>query len=242
MANEPVVALADRLAAIAPVPGSKVFFTSGGSDAVDTAAKLVRRYWALRGQPRRTTIITRERAYHGMHWGGSALSGIEPNRAGYGEWGANVVNVAWDDADELARVIDERGAGTVAAFFAEPVIGAAALANLDIIEREQLVGRVRELEPVLADTVGPRSDHSLVSEVRSGVGLLAAVQIDPQRVAAEPSVVASVVAELRARGVLTRALVDGSLQVSPPFVVSPEQLKQFATACWDSLEAVLTAR
>ena len=72
MANEPVLELADRLAAIAPVPDSKVFFTSGGSDAVDTAAKLVRRYWSLRGQPQRTTIITRERAYHGMHWGGTA--------------------------------------------------------------------------------------------------------------------------------------------------------------------------
>ena len=104
MANEPVLALADRLAAIAPVPDSKVFFTSGGSDAVDTAAKLVRRYWTLVGQPQRTTIITRERAYHGMHWGGTAMGGIEPNRAGYGEWGADVVHVGWDSVAELEQV------------------------------------------------------------------------------------------------------------------------------------------
>ncbi|MEJ7744733.1 MAG: hypothetical protein WKF73_20695 [Nocardioidaceae bacterium] len=51
--------LADRLAGIAPVPGSKVFFTSGGSDSVDTAAKLARRYWHEVGQPSRTVVIGR---------------------------------------------------------------------------------------------------------------------------------------------------------------------------------------
>lgn len=343
MANEPVLALADRLASIAPVPESKVFFTSGGSDAVDTAAKLVRRYWALRGQPQRTTIVTRERAYHGMHWGGTALSGIEPNRAGYGEWGADVVNVAWNDADALARAIEDRGVDTIAAFFCEPVIGAggvhfagesylsqarricrehgvlwvsdevitgygrvgewfassrydlepdlvlsakgltsgyapmgavlvapsvtepfwdgtagawrhgytysghavaaaAALANLDIIEREGLVARVAELEPLLVEALSGLADHALVSEVRAGVGLLAAVQIDPEQVSADGTLVPRVVSGLRDRGVLTRPLVDGSLQVSPPFVVSPEQLKQFSAACWEALDAVLTSR
>ena len=49
--TRPTIELAEKVASIAPVPGSKVFFTSGGSDAVDTAAKLVRRYWQLRGRP-----------------------------------------------------------------------------------------------------------------------------------------------------------------------------------------------
>lgn len=343
MANEPVLALADRLAAIAPVPGSKVFFTSGGSDAVDTAAKLVRRYWSLCGQPQRTTIITRDRAYHGMHWGGTAMGGIEPNRAGYGEWGADVVHVEWDSVADLERVIAERGAESIAAFFCEPVMGAggvhfagmhylqqarelcrehgvlwvsdevitgygrtgewfastrfglepdlvlsakgltsgyapmgavlvapkvtepfwdgtagawrhgytysghavaaaAGLANLDIIEREGLVARVSDLEPVLTETLASLVDHPLVSEVRSGVGLLAAVQIDPNVVMGDVSVVPEVVGQLRGRGVLTRPLVDGSIQVSPPFVITPDELKRFVVSCWESLDAVLTAR
>jgi putrescine---pyruvate transaminase len=338
-----VLALADRLATIAPVSDSKVFFTSGGSDAVDTAAKLVRRYWTLVGQPRRTTIITRDRAYHGMHWGGTAMGGIEPNRAGYGEWGADVVNVGWDSLADLERVIAERGADTLGAFFCEPVMGAggvhfagedylrearalcrehgvlwvsdevitgygrtgewfastrfglepdvvlsakgltsgyapmgavlvapsvaapfwdgtsgvwrhgytysghavaaaAAMANLDVIEREGLVSQVRDLEPVLTETLAGLADHPLVREVRSGVGLLAAIQIDPDVVMRDAAVVPAVVAGLRARGVLTRPLVDGSLQVSPPFVVTVEELKGFASACWEALEGVLTAR
>lgn len=342
MANEPVLALAERLAHLAPVPGSKVFFTSGGSDAVDTAAKLVRRYWSVQGQSRRTTIITRERAYHGMHWGGTALAGIEPNRSGYGEWGADVVNVPWDDAEALAQAIDERGAETVAAFFCEPVLGAggvhfageeylrrarevcrergvlwvsdevitgygrtgewfastrfdlnpdlvlsakgltsgyapmgavlaapsvtepfwngnagvwrhgytysghavaaaAGLANLELIDREGLVGRVRDLEPVVTDAFTSLAGHPLVSEVRAGVGLLAAVQIDPGALAADASLAPRAVLALRDRGVLTRPLVDGSLQVSPPFVISEPQLKHAAHAIGEALDEVAAA-
>ena len=59
-ATQPTLDLAERIAAISPDPNSKVFFTSGGSDAVDTAAKLVRRYHALTGNPQRSVIIARE--------------------------------------------------------------------------------------------------------------------------------------------------------------------------------------
>ena len=53
LTNRPAEALADRVASIAPVPDSKVFFTSGGSDSIDTATKMARRYWQLRGEPDR---------------------------------------------------------------------------------------------------------------------------------------------------------------------------------------------
>ena len=77
--TEPTVALAERLAGIAPVPGSKVFFTSGGSDSVDTAAKLARRYWNEVGQPSRRFILGRQKAYHGMHYAGT-VAGRHPRQ------------------------------------------------------------------------------------------------------------------------------------------------------------------
>ena len=52
LANRPALLLADRLAALVPISGAKVFFTSGGSDSVETAAKLVRRFWVECGRPR----------------------------------------------------------------------------------------------------------------------------------------------------------------------------------------------
>ena len=125
--TEPTVALADKLAGIAPVPGSKVFFTSGGSDSVDTAAKLARRYWHEVGQPSRTIVIGRQKAYHGMHYAGTALAGIPGNREGYGELVADAATVAWDSADDLRATIERLGPERVAAFFCEPVIGAGGV-------------------------------------------------------------------------------------------------------------------
>ena len=81
----------------------------------------------LRGQPERTVLIRRDRAYHGMHAGGTSLAGIPANAAGYGTLLPDVVEVPWDDADALAA--DDRGARRrrVAAFFCEPVIGAGGV-------------------------------------------------------------------------------------------------------------------
>src|SRR5690606_6764408 len=58
--TRPTLELAERIAAVSPDPGSKVFFGQGGSDAVDTAAKLARRYFSAIGQPERTVFIARE--------------------------------------------------------------------------------------------------------------------------------------------------------------------------------------
>src|SRR3954471_3362921 len=65
--SEPTVQLAERLSAMAPTDDAVVFFGSGGSDAVDPAAKLVRRYWDVMGQPAKRVIVSREHGYHGMH-------------------------------------------------------------------------------------------------------------------------------------------------------------------------------
>lgn len=126
-ATAPALELADRLAGIAPMPGSKVFLTSGGSDSVDTAAKLARRYWHQVGQPSRTMLIGRSKAYHGMHYAGTALAGIPGNREGHGELVPDAATVEWDNADDLRATIERVGPEQVAAFFCEPVIGAGGV-------------------------------------------------------------------------------------------------------------------
>jgi adenosylmethionine-8-amino-7-oxononanoate aminotransferase len=127
LTNPPAEELAERVASLAPVEGSKVFLTSGGSDSIDTATKMARRYWQLRGEPDRTVLIRREKAYHGMHTAGTSLAGIPANATGHGDLIEDVAEVPWDDADALAATIDEVGAGRVAAFFCEPVIGAGGV-------------------------------------------------------------------------------------------------------------------
>lgn len=337
--NRPAIELAERLAAIAPMADAKVFLTSGGSDSIDTAAKMVRRYWQLVGEPDRTVFVTRERAYHGMHVAGTSLAGIPANATGYGALVDDVAKVAWDSPEALRAAIAEAGAGRVAAFFCEPVIGAggvyppprgyleevraicretgvlfvadevitgfartgawfastrwaldpdlivcakgltsgylpmgaviasprvadpfwkpgaglfrhgytysghatvaaAALANLAIIEREDLAGRALGLEADLAAGLAPLADHALISEVRSGTGVLAAVQIGAEAIAADPTLPARAAAACRANGVLTRALGSGGLQISPALVLDGEGIAEMAAGIAAGLDAV----
>ena len=125
--NEPAETLAEKLAGIAPTAGSRVFFTSGGSDSVDTAAKLARRYWVEVGQPNRTVLLNRQKAYHGMNYAGTALSGLAGNRDGYGDLVPDTASVDWDSAADLRNTIERVGPDRVAAFFCEPVIGAGGV-------------------------------------------------------------------------------------------------------------------
>jgi putrescine aminotransferase len=125
--NPVTLRLADRVAALAPVRGSKVFLTSGGSDSIDTATKMARHHWQLLGQQDRTILVRREKAYHGMHTAGTSLAGIPANAAGHGALIEDVVEVPWDDADSLRAAIEDVGADRVAAFFCEPVIGAGGV-------------------------------------------------------------------------------------------------------------------
>ncbi|MFZ0014545.1 MAG: aminotransferase class III-fold pyridoxal phosphate-dependent enzyme [Acidimicrobiia bacterium] len=127
-ATRPAMELAEKIAGVAPDPGSKVFFGSGGSDAVDTAAKLARRYFSAVGQPDRTVFISREWGYHGMHTYGTTLGGMEPNRVGYGgDLVSDVVTVPYDDAEAVEKAIDHAGADRIAGIFVEAVIGAGGI-------------------------------------------------------------------------------------------------------------------
>ncbi len=115
---------------------------------------------------------------------------------------------------------------------------AAALANLDILEREGLCERARELEADLAAALAPLAGHPLVDEVRAGTGVLAAVQLSSEAVAEDPALPARVVGACRDVGILTRALVTGALQVSPALVIDQAELAELAEGIAAGLDAV----
>lgn len=126
-ATRPPIDLANRIASVSPDPDSRVFFGSGGSDAVDTAAKLARRYFHAIGEPERSVFIAREWAYHGMHTYGTSLGGMEPNRLGYGPMVGDIVFVPHDDAEAVEKAIDHAGPERIAGIFVEAVIGAGGV-------------------------------------------------------------------------------------------------------------------
>jgi adenosylmethionine-8-amino-7-oxononanoate aminotransferase len=126
-ATDVTLAVADRIAELAPMEGARVFLTSGGSDSIDSAGKIIRRYFALRGEPEKTLFIAREGAYHGMHAYGTSLAGIPGNHDGWGPLVREVEHVTAFNAEALEEKIREVGAERVAAFFAEPVIGAGGV-------------------------------------------------------------------------------------------------------------------
>ena len=76
----PATDLAERLVALAPVPMSMVFFTNSGSEANDTALKLIRYYWNLKGKPQKKIHLSREMAYHGVTMAAASLSGSRRRR------------------------------------------------------------------------------------------------------------------------------------------------------------------
>jgi putrescine---pyruvate transaminase len=327
--TEAATELAGRLSDLAPMEDTKIFLASGGGDAIDTAAKLARRYWQAVGEPQRVHLISRIHGYHGTHGFGTSLAGIEANRAGFGVFDPATSSVPHDDVAALAAAFERMGPENIAAFFCEPVIGAggvfppppgyieacaalceeagvlfvadcvicgfgrlgswwgverfglepdmitfakgvtsgylplggvavsgrvaapfwdgdgapifrhgatyaahatccaAGLANLDILEREGLIPRGEELEGDLLAALAPLAADPSVSEVRGGTGLLAAVGIRQQVLAARPDAPFLVAAGARDAGVLVRAQGAG-VAVSPPLTIQPEHLTQIA--------------
>lgn len=140
--NEPAVALAEQLLKIAPVPMARVIFQCSGSEANDTAIKLAWYYWNAIGQPRRNKIIARQMAYHGNTCAAVSLSGKPDMHAGFGlpfanfkhtefphyyrrhEPGETETEFSTRMAEALEALIEAEGPDTIAAFFAEPVMGA----------------------------------------------------------------------------------------------------------------------
>ena len=124
--NEPAERVAARVAALAPLPDARVFLTSSGSEAVDSAMKLARVAHAQAGHPERTLIVSRGRAYHGVTYGGLSAQGLPLNRAGFGPFVEGTLNVAPDDLEAMAQLMADRGR-EVAAIITEPVQGAGGV-------------------------------------------------------------------------------------------------------------------
>lgn len=152
-------ALAQRLAALAPGPLNHVFFTSSGSEAVDTAMKIVLAYHRQRGEGQRTRFISREKAYHGVGFGGMALGGLPNNRKSFAlqlggvdylrhtldlqrnAFSKGLPRQGAELADDLERLIALHDASTIAAVFVEPIAGSAGV----ILPAPGYLQRLREL-------------------------------------------------------------------------------------------------
>jgi adenosylmethionine-8-amino-7-oxononanoate aminotransferase len=126
--TEGAVNLAERLAKVAPGDLSRVFLTSSGSEAGETALKLARQYHRLRGDHHRYKFISRYGSYHGAGVGGTSASGRRRRDSLYYPLMPGVVNIApptgtndLDAAEALRTAIEMEGPETVAAFIAEPV-------------------------------------------------------------------------------------------------------------------------
>ena len=140
----PAIALAAKLAELAPGDLNHVFFASGGSEANDTNLRMVRTYWAQKGKPAKKVVISRENAYHGSTVAAASLGGMSGMHAqgglpipdiehiGQPNWYAEGGDMDPDEfglmrARELEEKILELGEDNVAAFIAEPIQGAGAV-------------------------------------------------------------------------------------------------------------------
>lgn len=327
--NDRALALGERLAALAPIERAKVILNSGGSDAIDVAAKLARRHWQREGRTEKTIVLSREHSYHGLHAFGTSIAGLDFNREGYGTDSLvpETALVSQHDLAAVERTIVELGPERIAAIVTEPVQGtggvhppapgyleglqrlcrehdillildevitgfgrtgsmfaaqryglepdmvtfakgvtsgyaplggvlvapriweafyvdapetpifrhgvtyaghatasAVALAHLDVLERDGLVGRVGELETLLrAELDGLAARQEGVAEVRVA-GLLGGVELAPHLDAVR---VTDALVEL---GVISRPLRGNTLQLSPPFIISDAELVSFVAA------------
>jgi 4-aminobutyrate--pyruvate transaminase len=143
--HQPGVELAEHLLRVAPAAMARVLFVGSGSEANDTAVKLVRYYHHARGRPEKRKIIARVRGYHGATLACASLSGLPPMHRGFGlplegvlhaecphyyryGWpGETEVEFAARMADDLERLIQREGPDTVGGFIAEPIMAAGGV-------------------------------------------------------------------------------------------------------------------
>ena len=348
--------LAVRLAGLAPGDLNRVFFTSGGSEAVESAWKLARQYFMAVDQPARHKVVSRNLAYHGTSLGALSITGLASIRTAFEPLVPGAVKVAHTDeyragrgcghegeclcaADEIERAILREGPETVAAVFLEPVqnsggcyvppdgyfqrvreicdthgvllvsdevicgfgrlghifgadrfgyqpdmitmakgltsgyaplggvmisdritepfaaagkefnhgftfgghpaSAAVALANLDILEAEDLPGRVRQFAADFRARLATLCDLPIVADLR-GDGYFLALQLhassplDPGEAQARAAAVSKYLTKrMYALGLTCRAAARGEepvIQLSPPLIAGPDQFEEIVSA------------
>lgn len=150
-------ALANRMLDFMPAGLDHVFFTGSGSEAADTALKMARAYWRIRGRASKTRFIGREKGYHGVNFGGGSVGGMVGNRKMFGQ-GVEVDHLPHTQlkknafsrgmpaqgielADELLNLINLHDASNIAAVIVEPFCGSAGV----IIPPQGYLQRLRDI-------------------------------------------------------------------------------------------------
>ena len=150
--------LASRVAALTPGDLNRIFFTNSGSEAVDTAMKVALAYWQAKGQGGRNMFISRERAYHGVNFGGISLAGIANNRRRFGPALPGIAHMRHTHlkenyfkpgegdtgaelAEDLLRLVNLYGAENIAACFVEPIAGSTGC----LVPPKGYLKRLREI-------------------------------------------------------------------------------------------------
>lgn len=332
--NDRAVELAEKIASIAPITDPKIILNSGGSDSIDVALKLARRYWQLRGRTEKTMVLSRDLAYHGLHAYGTSVAGLDFNREGYGTESLVPETARFDtyDIEQVRKTVAEIGPHRIAAIIAEPVQGtggvippapgyleglqqiadehdillildevitgfgrtghwfaaqryglrphivtmakgissgysavggiivapevwapfyetgapmyrhgttysghatsaALALKNLEIIEREGLLERVRRLEGVLATELEGLAGDDRIEETRFA-GFLGGIQLRPEFSAEE------VTDAMVEQGWIARPLRGNVIQISPPFTTTDEEVRGIVAAAVSALDTI----
>ena len=351
LSSPPTIALAEKLAELAPGDLDHVFFVSSGSEANETAIKLARYYWYLQGRPSKTIVLAHDRGYHGTSGVTTYVTGLAPYHVGFGNRPEGVHHFPTpyeyrqspEEFEEivsgraLEKRIGEIGAENIAAVITEPVLGsggvlvpprgyqkrlreicdahdilliadeiitgfgrtgtwfastrdnvvpdfltmakgissqyvplggtmirakiwdtisaadgdpnlwhgfttsghpvacAVALANIEVIERENLMEAVRERGEQLGQLLEQlKQDLPEVGDVRR-CGLMAAIELVADKQTKEPfppelERAARVMRAARDHGLLVRTLIGNMLFLSPPFIVSEEQIERIVAA------------
>jgi adenosylmethionine-8-amino-7-oxononanoate aminotransferase len=175
--SEPLMELADRLVARTSDPDSRVYFASGGSEAVETALKLARTYQLAKGRPDKHHFVSRNISYHGATMGALSMTGLLVRRTAYAPllapfprtstcycyrcpFGLAPESCRVECASDLDRTIVEHGPSTLGAFIVEPVVGASAPAVTAHADYMRMVADICHRHDVLL----------VADEVMSGVG------------------------------------------------------------------------
>ncbi|HET8814710.1 MAG TPA: aspartate aminotransferase family protein [Solirubrobacterales bacterium] len=160
VSSPPAIELAERIAALAPAGLSGVFFTSGGSEANETAVKLARRHWVRRGEPQKSIVLAHDRGYHGLTGVMTTVTRLHPYHADYGIQAPDIVEVPVPytyrcaagvpcdpckcpicTGEALESIIGEVGPDRIAAVIVEPVFGSGGV----IVPPPGYLRRLREI-------------------------------------------------------------------------------------------------